>query len=284
MKKILTAALFISIFCVTVDAQPTLFIGNDTTICGNGLTLNATTTNFSATTTYVNQLIPFAPVAPGGTAITLSDDQWSQAINIGFNFCFYGNTYTQCLIGSNGVITFNLSGASTTPGGYCQWPISYAIPSPNLPTPSIMISFQDLYASMGGTIKHQVYGQSPHRRFVVSFDSVAYFSCTSQFFTGQMILYEENSNIEIHIHNKSICSSWNGGAAILGIQDSAGTNAYWAPNHNYPTLWSDTDVAYLFHPDSVYAPNQTNMNRISGKIFIDFNHFSAFGLLDGCKV
>jgi hypothetical protein len=36
------------------------------------------------------------------------DDVWSPVVTLPFNFCFYGNNYNQCLIGSNGVLTFDL--------------------------------------------------------------------------------------------------------------------------------------------------------------------------------
>ena len=42
--------------------------------------------------------IPYAPDPFNlGTAITLSDDAVSAVQNIGFSFCFFGNTYTQQL-------------------------------------------------------------------------------------------------------------------------------------------------------------------------------------------
>src|SRR3569832_1112244 len=62
------------------------------------------------------------------------DDCWSSVINIGFDITYYGNTYNQCVLGSNGVITFNLVNAY----GYCQWPIGAAIPSSSDPVNTIM--------------------------------------------------------------------------------------------------------------------------------------------------
>lgn len=111
---------------------PSVNAGPDQTICvPNCATLTATITATqlpgTAANAYTVAQIPYAPDPFNvGTAVPLSDDQWSQPITIPFQFCFYGNTYTQLLIGSNGVVKFDLTGA----GGYCTWPI------PNTPVPT----------------------------------------------------------------------------------------------------------------------------------------------------
>ena len=59
-----------------------------------------------------NNLYPSTYAAPpsSATTVTLGDDD-SVLVDIGFSFEFYGNTYTQCYINSNGNITF---GAGST--------------------------------------------------------------------------------------------------------------------------------------------------------------------------
>ncbi|MBN1986081.1 MAG: hypothetical protein JW761_07240, partial [Prolixibacteraceae bacterium] len=56
---------------------------------------------------YVVQNVPYAPVAGTGTTVSLGDDQVSGALPIGFDFNFYGNTYSMFYISSNGFITFS---------------------------------------------------------------------------------------------------------------------------------------------------------------------------------
>lgn len=47
------------------------------------------------------------PATTGGTPTSLNiDDTWSDVIDLGFEFCFFGDTYSQILIGSNGVLSF----------------------------------------------------------------------------------------------------------------------------------------------------------------------------------
>ena len=66
----------------------TLCLGQDTTVCpGQTVVINncnSGTTPGTAAGLYLNT----------PTNVTLTDDSWSGAVNIGFPFSFYGNTYT----------------------------------------------------------------------------------------------------------------------------------------------------------------------------------------------
>ncbi|HAY57106.1 MAG TPA: hypothetical protein DCX49_06680, partial [Flavobacteriales bacterium] len=91
--------------CVEIDA------GNDETIClGECLTFEADYDPIHASNTYVVEPLGFELVAPlnAGTVIPSgTDDTWSQVISIPFDFCFFGNTYSSLIVGSNGVVSFN---------------------------------------------------------------------------------------------------------------------------------------------------------------------------------
>src|SRR5688572_12724247 len=86
----------------------------DANICApNCAPLTGTYTQVNAPTSYTVSSIPYAPDPfNAGTGVALFDDSWSALVNIGFSFCFYGNTYTQCCIGSNGLITFDAAQAN----------------------------------------------------------------------------------------------------------------------------------------------------------------------------
>lgn len=179
--------------------------------------------------------------------ISLStDDLHSGLLNIGFTFNFYGNNYTQCVVSANGYISFIPGNA----GNYSPWAIGNAIPSTALPMNAIYGPYQDIDPGVGGTIRVARTGTAPNRRFVLEYCAVPMFSCNSSTFTGQIILYEGSNNIETHITNKPLCSSWNAGAAIHGIQNSTGTIAHVVPGRNYPTNWVATNDAWLFSPTS----------------------------------
>lgn len=211
---------------------------------------------------YFVSSIPYTPYSyvQGVPVVYNIDDTWSDTIPVGFDFYFFGQHYNQLVVGTNGVVSFNLSYANQ----YCQWPINAGIPSPSLPTHSIMFPFQDTDPGQGGTIAHQVYGTPPNRAFVLSFSNVPMFSCNNLLHTSQLVLYETSNNIDIFIENKPLCPNWNAGAAILGIQDSA--TAYVVPGRNFPTQWTAQNEGWRFAPDAIPV-----LNRITGQHYVDLD-------------
>ncbi len=211
-----------------VHAQ-SYIISRDTTVCvGQPVTLHA---YFDTTFTTLG--------------LDSIDDVYSSIpINIGFPFTFYGNTYTQCLLSSNAYICFDISQA----GNYSQYPIGAAIPSTSNPVNSIFGVWHDVDPSVppNGIRTYLTTGIAPNRKFVYTFCNVPMFSCNSLTFTGQIILYEGSNDIDIHVGNKVVCSTWNGGYAILGLQDATGTNAAFPAGYNYPTVWTATNQSWHF--------------------------------------
>src|SRR5262249_35483810 len=63
--------------------------------------------------------------------------------------------------------------------------------------------------------------------------------------------------------------TWNGGAAIHGVQVD-GTTAYVIPGRNYPTQWSATNDAYRFTPQGTCAGPAMG-DTIKGKVWADLN-------------
>ena len=199
---------------------------------------------------YTFSNIGFAPDLNSGTNIALPiDDRFSSSyIPIGFNFCFDGYQFTQLLVSSNGYVIFdpigcasNLPGGNAAPGGYSAYSINAAIPnSTDAPRNAIMFPWQDINPALGGTIKYQVLGVSPNRRFVLTFDQIPYYSCTTKKFTGQLKLFETTNNIEMHIANKENCATWNAGAGILGLHNFNGTIA--VLGINYPTTGTYSNI------------------------------------------
>lgn len=246
-----------SICGLSLNAGTTYYIMIDTDPSPTCTPFNITVVESTAPTcnlAYSFSSIPYAPDLNAGTNIALPiDDRFSSSyIPLGFNFCFDGYEYNQALISSNGYLIFdpiscspNLPGTNAAPSAYSGWPINAAIPNTtNAPRNCIMFPWQDIDPSVGGTIKHQVIGVAPNRRFVVTFDNVPYFSCNSLLFTGQLKLFETTNDIEIHIGNKEVCSTWNSGAGILGLHNYNGTIALLGMN--YPTQWTASNEAYKF--------------------------------------
>ncbi|MDP6909556.1 MAG: SprB repeat-containing protein, partial [Flavobacteriales bacterium] len=121
----------------------------------------------------------------------------------------------------------------------------------------IMFPYQDTNPSTNpnGVVSSVTCGIAPNRRFVVTYDAIAMFSCTTMEFTNQLILFETSNRIEMHITSKPLCAGWNGGAAIQGLENANGTIAHVVPGRNYPTQWAVNNDGYEFVPDGIGGYN-----------------------------
>ena len=199
--------------------------------------------------------VPFAYTTTTGTEVTAIyiDDTWSGAVNLPFSFCFYGNSFSSLVLSSNSMLSFN----SALAGGYSTWSIgsTSAIPNTSYAINSIFGPFHDIDPSNPSTnkkIEWRIEGTAPKRRFIASYNDMPYFgsSCTAQRATHEMVIYEGTGIVEIYIKDKPICTSWNSGNAILGMQDGTRTQAIAAPGKN-ATNWGSAGMneCYRFIPN-----------------------------------
>jgi gliding motility-associated-like protein len=260
MKKIAALIFAVSAFTGVARAQASAcpeVTTSDTSVCGTAacVDLNANVQGTNSTTTYSVGAIPYSPYAyTGGNQILIAiDDIWSNVIPLPFCFEYFGVTYNNIVIGSNAIVTFDVAQANQ----YCQWPIGNANPSAANPLNSIMAPWHDIDPSIGVTpnVNWQIYGTAPCRQFVVSWADVPMFQCNNLMASSQLVLHETTNIIDVYMQDKPICSSWNGGAAILGIVDPTASTGYTVPGYNYPTQWSATNEGWRFEPSG--PPNWT---------------------------
>ncbi|MGL2964504.1 fibronectin type III domain-containing protein [Flavobacterium sp. RSB2_4_14] len=220
----------------------------------NCVNLEAVYPDFNQTTSYSVTSIPYAPpyqfnCLANPISVNI-DDVWSNIVTLPFNFCFYGNNYNQVLIGSNGVITFNTS--TYTPGGGTGYTIANNLPSPSLALNSIFGVHHDIDPSKGGQVGWELVTLSSGcRALVASWSDIPMFSsvCNNILYSGMMVLHENSNIIDVFVKEKNVCPSWNGGNAIIGIQNSTGTIATVAPNRNsLDTDWTVLQEAWRFTP------------------------------------
>ena len=163
-----------------------------------------------------------------GTTIPLRiDDRYSNAINLPFPFNFYGNVYNQIVVGSNGDIVFD-AGIATQ---YDSWTIdtSELIPNETLPYwdsgisyGSIMGAYYDIDISVPYSteeIKYMTVGTAPNRKFVIIYNDIPLFSCNDLLASQEIVMNESDNSIEVHVRQKPVCSTWNDGLAVIGIQN-----------------------------------------------------------------
>ena len=256
MKHLLLLFLFpfflYSQYCPYLGPNQLLPCGvNSTTLtadlsqCGPGGPNPNQTTNYGVTN------IPFVAQTNTGTQLFMTDDSQQGPFNIGFTFCFFGNTYTQFYIGSNGWISFT--------GGQPITFTSQTIPTGNFLVPKncIMGPWQDWHPGLGGQIRYQVQGVAPCRKLVVSWIGVPMFSCTNNQGTFHIVIHESTNVIENHIANKPACVQWQGGTATQGIHNLPGTIGIAVPGRN-STAWTTVNNSYRWTPSGpVVTPTLT---------------------------
>jgi gliding motility-associated-like protein len=278
MRQLYLLLIGISVFVTARSQNPaTVFTIPNRTInlpCGSSgcTSFSAQVPHIKQTTDYVltrPAYVPFAYSTPTGNELTAiySDDMFSSLINLPFPFCFYGNQYNSLVMGSNAIITFDATTAGqanswplTTSGGSgTPVPIPYAGGTQNssfstyYPKASIMGPYHDIYPTLtaGGQrkIEWRIEGVAPKRRFIGSYNVVPMFSCTSTNATSQIVIYEGTGIVEVYVHDKPICTGWNSGLAILGIQNFERDKAVAADGKN-ATVWGglNIDSCYRFVP------------------------------------
>ena len=202
--------------------------------CGTGGVNPNQTTNYGVTN------IPYVNQTNTGTQLFMGDDTQQGPFNIGFTFCYFGQTYTQFYVGSNGWISFSAGQPTTF--------TSAAIPNGgfNIPKNCIMGPWQDWHPGLGGQIRYQVQGVAPCRKLVVSWIGVPMFSCTQTTGTFHIVIYESTNVIENHIQSKQFCA-WANGTAVQGIHNLPGTVGIPVPGRN-STQWIANNDAYRWTP------------------------------------
>jgi hypothetical protein len=216
------------------------------------------------TSNYTVSQIPYQSIPYNGTTAInttgtpLVDDQVTGAIPIGFTFCFFGNQYNQCYIGSNGWLGFS-------PGQTAAF-TSQIVPSTNVLVPRncIMGPWYDLNPGVstnqcGGNIqrdyiRYRTEGTAPYRRFIVSWVSIPLYQCIVICGAQQIIIYESTNIIENHIERKSVCMAWAGGTATQALHNIDGTIAVPVPGRN-ATVWTTTNNSWRWTPISSTPPN-----------------------------
>ncbi len=262
VKKILLAVamnfILFNAFSQGIPICPSINAGADVTICTGQCTklLAAVNTNYITTTYSVNQ-IAYTPYSFTGAPILVNtDDGWSPAINLGFNFCYFGNTYNKAVIGANGQISFDITKAS----GFESWMISKPIPDTSNGKNTISVNYKDIDPALGGNVYYQTVGSAPCRALIISWVNIPLFSCSTSLTTFQAVFYETTNVIDIYLQNSPVCALWNGGYGIIGLQNASGTGGISPNGRNYPAAWSAANEAWRFSPTGAPSYNVTWSN------------------------
>lgn len=262
------------IFCTTLDAQNCFNTGLNGRIINLPCNTNCVNVpikipHLKSSSSYTWSTIPYNPfpfTSPTGSALTETyvDDKFSHLLNMPFSFCFYDSTFNKFVVGSNGIMTFDISNVDcnndwdlqTNPIPFLGTGTCNNAFDKQYPKYSIMGVYHDINPSVTNPVTNpdkkiewRVEGSAPCRKVIVSFNNIALFGDNDETHTSQIVLYESTGVIEVYIKDKPIDhdgSVWNGNLAILGIQKDQFT-ALGVTGKNCQQ-WEEHNTAYQFVP------------------------------------
>jgi hypothetical protein len=127
--------------------------------------------------------------ASSGSLGPEGDDEFSSSISMGFNFEFYGQTFSSLWITTNGHVTFD---GTLNPSVVCN-PASDFMGFAGLWT--------DIDVVTPGAIYYETTGSAPNRKFVVQFDDVGAYNDLSDTATFQVVLEEATDDVVVYIQD-----------------------------------------------------------------------------------
>ncbi|MGV9003767.1 beta strand repeat-containing protein, partial [Flavobacterium sp.] len=238
----------------TIPAPGTLPL--DLTLCSVGecRTLQANISDVPSTTSYSVTSIPYCPYPFNGAGynvvpITAGDDFWSPVVNLPFNFCFYGQNYNSCNIGTNGLLTFR------PVTGFCDWPDNNVqVANITNQSQSIFGVFQDTDMSVpptapDGSVNFKLEGTYPCRKLIVNFYNLGQWNSTGSnpgLQTSQIVLYEVSNIIEVFVKRRVAGTPW-AGSGLIGLLGSSGAQSI-APPGRDTGAWTANLEAWRFTP------------------------------------
>lgn len=249
--------------------------------------------------TYTVDQIPYNPpdttfCLTYGAALTNMNDPYRKRMDINsddvfapsyttipYPFYFFGIRKEQFRLGANGLVTFcdpTLFGSGT----HCAYSYTAAMPWPDGSTggPSsdglnrvrdaIYGVFED--TDPGATQSHHTnpnfgiyYGvidEYPCRKIICSWNDMAQFSCNSLNCTYQIVCYEGSNIIEVHVKQRQVCTSWQNGIGLIGIQNATGLPQVKSNNPLDPNFQVVNGSPAAFYPQG-YNTFNTSINNVA---------------------
>lgn len=164
----------------------------------------------------VDPTFTVVPFTNGSAPNYRNDDGSSPSIPLGFNFCFYGTTYTSCFINTNGNITF---GSGYTPFSSTGFPTTAAV--------MVAPFWADVDIRNGAS--GLVYYKKTATSLIVKWSNVGYFnSQVDKINDFQLIITNGSDPLLPNANNVAFCygdMQWTTGSASGGTNGFSGTPA-----------------------------------------------------------
>lgn len=198
-----------------------------------------------------------------GTALNANyDDVFAKKLDLPFKFCFYNQYYESLVVGSNGMITFDLSQL-----GQINYPnVQGQNPNVNLPKNAVFGVYHDMVfsASDPSEIYYSITGTAPYRKFIISFYEGRIAGCTDRS-SSQIVLNETTNVIDVFVDNKPLpCPTRKFENALIGIINSSGTEGI-SPASRNTGNWQASQEAWRFTPTGNVIQPQVTWTNAAGQ-------------------
>ncbi len=175
--------------------------------------------------------------------------------DIGFNFNFFGTSYSKFWISSNGFVSFT---RPTAPFAGC----CHGQPVPVLDAVNNMIALAWVDLVPGpGQISFETRGEAPRRRLIVNFAQVLAFNENGRRITTQLILFEGTNAIELHTTSKAAMVRH---LVTQAAENANANDAAFVQGRVANHAWAASNDAVRFSGESVNAVPSANAGGNAG--------------------
>jgi hypothetical protein len=172
---------------------------------------------------YTVATVPFIPESmPIYTPLGgVKNDGFIEDLPLGFNFTFFGNTYTTVNVYANGFLRFGTGFRTTEPdSGYAK---GNTIPAAAFPNNIIAFAWADWEPeNIPGAVRFETRGNAPDRMFILQFNNVPEWSGKG-LLKAQLVLHEGSNAITMYTYTTSTTKI--GARTTQGIENANGTVA-----------------------------------------------------------
>jgi subtilisin family serine protease len=184
------------------------------------------------------------------TVLPLTGRGLTTDVQLPFPFPLYGHTYDTATVSTSGFIAF--AGASSGRASI----LNGAIPDPALPNGTIYGHWDDLGIDRTGSVRTQLLGEAPNRRFVVEWRDAVLVA------TGRKVRFEivlhENGNVLLQ-YAPSGGEPPTGDSATIGLENQDGSVAF-QYSYNEAVLDPATGIRFVVPPSGFVEGTVTDGN------------------------
>lgn len=183
------------------------------------------------------------------TPVALIGDDAATSVALPFPFFYYGATYTQAFLSTNGHINF--AAASTAFS-------NVAIPAAGAPNAAIYPFWDDLRLDATSSVKTKVSGAAPNREFVIEYRNAGFFTGTERIDFETVLA--ESGEISFRYRNLSPAAGREtGNSATVGIENANGTVAF-QYSLNTSVLSDAQSIRFKLPPNGTVTGTVTDFN------------------------